>query len=94
MGTGVDELRNKLENATVESPLLGATGFKPSSSSKTGNRVIETLSEPVDISIIDAVADEIAELVSNHTFNFRMEDTFNSTVVSFKPVVGTISSSN
>lgn len=43
---------------------------------------------------IDAAADEIAELVSNHTFNFRMEDTFNSTVVSFKPVVGTISSSN
>ena len=85
--------RNKLENATVESPLLAATGFKPSPS-KGGNRVIETMSEHVDISIIDAVADEIAELVSNHTFNFRMEDTFNSTVVSFKPVVGTISSSN
>jgi hypothetical protein len=71
--------------------------FRPnpsSSSSRESSRVLETLSEPVEITVIDAVADEIAELVSNHTFNFRMEDTFNSTVVSFKPVVGTISSSN
>jgi hypothetical protein len=71
--------------------------FRPnpsSSSSREPSRVLETLSEPVEITVIDAVADEIAELVSNHTFNFRMEDTFNSTVVSFKPVVGTISSSN
>ena len=76
---------------------LSPGGFRPnpsSSSSREASRVLETLSEPVDITAIDAVADEIAELVSNHTFNFRMEDTFNSTVVSFKPVVGTISSSN
>jgi hypothetical protein len=47
----------------------------------------------VDISAIDAVADEIAELVSSHTFNFRQfDDKFSSTVVSFKPVVGTLSS--
>lgn len=78
----------------MDCPPLNVNGYKPSNSLKTGGRVIETLSEPVDISIIDAVADEIAELVSNHTYNFRMEDTFNSTVVSFKPVVGTISSSN
>ena len=87
--------RTKLENVVVDfSPIHNLHGHKPVGASKTGSRVIETLSEPVDISIIDAVADEIAELVSNHTYNFRMEDTFNSTVVSFKPVVGTISSSN
>lgn len=86
-------LRHKLENATVDIPQQ--SGFRPSASTiKGGNRVLETMSEPVDISMIDAVADEIAELVSNHTFNFRMEDTFNTTVVSFKPVAGTISSSN
>ena len=58
------------------------------------NRVIDVLNEPVEISAIDSVADEIAELVSSHTFNFRMDETFSSTVVSFKPVVGTISSTN
>lgn len=85
--------RHKLQNATVDIPQQ--SGFRPSASTiKGGNRVLETMSEPVDISMIDAVADEIAELVSNHTFNFRMEDTFNTTVVSFKPVAGTISSSN
>ena len=87
--------RSKLENATIDTQYLNNTGgLKPSNSSKSGGRAVEILSEPVDISTIDAAADEIAELVSNHTFNFRMEDTFNSTVVSFKPVVGTISSSN
>mmetsp|Transcript_20115 Transcript_20115/g.19418 ORF Transcript_20115/g.19418 Transcript_20115/m.19418 type:complete len:160 (+) Transcript_20115:86-565(+) len=95
MGTGVDELRAKLQNAVVDSSLVNSSGLKPSpSSGSRSNRTVEIMSEPVDISIIDAAADEMAELVSNHTFNFRMEDTFNSTVVSFKPVVGTISSSN
>jgi hypothetical protein len=89
--------RSKLHNASVDSSSIHSPVYKPvpsSSNSGRNNRVVETLSEPVDVSMIDTVADEIAELVSNHTFNFRMEDTFNSTVVSFKPVVGTISSSN
>ena len=74
---------------------VGLRSASASSSSIRGStRVLEIMSEPVDVSVIDAVADEIAELVSSHTFNFRMEDTFNSTVVSFKPVVGTILSSN
>jgi hypothetical protein len=97
MGMGsseADELRAKVTNASVDaSSALGSHALtRPKGSTKNNNgTVLEILSEPVDIAAIDAVADEIAELVSSHTFNFRMEDTFSSTVVSFKPVVGTLS---
>lgn len=95
-------------NITIDPSLINNTAFRPtspiastantSSSSAVmnrNNRVVDILSEPIiDITKIDIVVDEIAELILNRTFNFRMEDTFNSTVVSFKPVVGTISSTN
>ena len=98
MGMGsseADELRAKLTNTSVDASatILSPSALtRPKASSKSNNgMVLEILSEPVDIATIDAVADEIAELVSSHTFNFRMDDTFSSTVVSFKPVVGTLS---
>lgn len=93
MGSGSEELRSKVTNATVDASSWNSVGLKPTTSTGNSSRVIDFLSEPVDISAIDAVADEIAELVSSHTFNFRQfDDKFSSTVVSFKPVVGTLSS--
>ena len=82
----------KVTNAVVDNTSLSSTGLKSKINSNNSSRgVVEILSEPVDISAIDAVADEIAELVSSHTFNFVQNDKFSSTVVSFKPVVGTLS---
>ncbi len=93
MGSESEELRSKVTNATVDASSWNSSGLKPTISTGNNSRVIDILSEPVDISAIDAVADEIAELVSSHTFNFRQfDDKFSSTVVSFKPVVGTLSS--
>ena len=85
--------REKLGKASVDSNFGVVPIFKPRNE-VVNNRVVDILDESVDISAIDVAADEIAELVSSHTFNVRMDETFSSTVVSFKPVVGTISSSS
>jgi hypothetical protein len=85
--------RAQVANATIDASVFSAPSYRPTSGSVSRGRVVDVLSEPVDVSSIDVIADEIAELVSNHTFNFRMDDTVNATVVSFKPVVGTITSS-
>ena len=50
------------------------------------SRVIETLSKPIDLKMYDAVADEMAALVSRHTATLDIED-INRIVATFKPVI-------
>ncbi len=48
--------------------------------------VVSILSEPVSMSQrLDVAADEIAELVSSHTYKFHVDDA-NATLVQFRPV--------
>jgi hypothetical protein len=81
--------RARLTSATVDASVFNTPHHK---GGNPKSKIIDILSEPINVTSIDVVADEIAELVSNHTFNFRMDDTNNSTVVSFKPVAGVQSS--
>ncbi len=51
--------------------------------------VVSILSDPVAMSHrLDVAADEIAELVSSHTYKFHVDDA-NATLVQFRPVTAT-----
>ena len=86
----VQELRTKLSAMHIDEVELNACmkeGFKWRSE-KSATSVVDLLSEPLASSSyildVDRVADEVAELVSQHV-HIRIDDS-NATVVSFKPV--------
>ncbi len=87
------ESRSKLDtitiNAVTSSPPPHVTLNKAANPDivREHRTAVSILSEPVALtSQIDAAADEIAELISNHTFKFHVDDG-NAPVVQFRPVV-------
>lgn len=62
------------------------------SGESTRHRISEIMSEPVTVSPhIDMASDEIAELISYHSFSITRVDDSQSTLVSLKPVSGPLS---
>lgn len=54
--------------------------------STSSQQVIDMLGEKTSLYNYDIVADEMAEIVSKHTFGLRVDDNENSALASFKPV--------
>lgn len=104
----VEDMKIKLKNSLIDPEILnlstsnGGLGetllnrLKKTSNKEinTGN-IIDILSETIVVSHIheiDRAADEIAELISQHV-NIRVDDS-SSTVVSFKPVIGSVTTTS
>jgi Flp pilus assembly CpaF family ATPase len=103
----VEDMKIKLANSVVDPEILnlstsngGLGETMLNRIKKTTNKdintenIVDILSETTVVSHIheiDRAADEIAELISQHV-NIRIDDS-SSTVVSFKPVIGSVTSS-
>lgn len=62
------------------------------SNSNNGKSVTEMLNEPLNTNYYEIIADEVAEIVSKHTYNMRVDDSDTGIVV-LKPA-STSNSSN
>lgn len=81
---------------TVDPVLLSSPSFSTlrraaASSSSNGSSslqqqiIVDVLSEPANVSQVEDVIDEIAELVRSHAFACRIEGEASSVVAKFKP---------
>ena len=82
----VGDLKLKIASGILTPPILDQ---KPSTSKSSGmspHSVVDTHSEKISVYDYDVLADELAEIVSKHTFNLVGEDDSkdNTTVAMFR----------